>query len=72
MKIKELCWAIAGTVMTLILGYIMFFGVDQAHDSDIDNTCYRILCGVVLFVMLCLSGIGWSTALPEKDNDNEI
>lgn len=71
MKIKELCWAVAGTVMTFILGYIMFFGVDQEYANENEKAWYYIICGFALCMMLCLSGIGWNTAMPEKDNDNE-
>ena len=71
MKIKDLCWAFAGTVMTFILGFIMFCGVDQEYFSDTENTWYYIICGFSLCVMFGLCCIGWSTALPKRDNDNE-
>lgn len=71
MKIKDLCWAFAGTLMTFILGSIMIYGVDQEYSSDAEKTGYYTVCGFTLCVMLGLCCIGWSTALPERDNDNE-
>lgn len=71
MKIKELCWAIAGTVMTFILGYIMFFSVYEEYASETEKAWFNVVCGLALCMMICLTGIWWSTALPEKDNDNE-
>jgi len=71
MKIKDLCWAFSDTVMTFILGYIMFFGVDQEYENETEKMWYHIICGFTLCVMFGLCCIGWSTAIPERDNDNE-
>lgn len=71
MKIRELCWAIAGTVMTFFLGFIIFFDVDLEYVSETEKTLYYIVNGLALCMMLCLTGIGWSTAMPERDNDTE-
>lgn len=71
MKKKELCWAVVYTVMTFYLGFIMFYDVDLEYVSETEKILYYIINGLALCMMLCLSGLFWITAMPEKDNDNE-
>ncbi len=71
MKIKETCWAFFGTLMTLFIGYMLFYGVDQRYSSESEKNAFYFVSFLAVGVMSFLTAIGWSVALPDKENDND-
>ena len=69
MKKKETLQAVLATAVTTFIGYFLFFCLDDELDSEAEQTGTFIISLLTVSLMTVLTAIGWSVALPDKEND---